>query len=201
MRTIGILALVAVLSVVFAFRSASYVVGDEVADFSLKNIDGKMLSMKDVAKAKGYILVFTCNHCPYSKLYEDRIIALDQKFAKKGYPVIAINPNDETKEPEDSFDEMVKRAKDKGFTFPYLRDDSQEIAKKFGATRTPHVFIVQKVKDKNILKYIGAIDNNAKEPEKVSEKFVEDAVTALLKNKEPKSAETKAVGCSIKWKE
>jgi peroxiredoxin len=201
MRTLSILALAAVFSVFFAFRGTSYKVGEEVADFSLKNIDGKMVAMKDMAKAKGYILVFTCNHCPYSKLYEDRIIALDQKFAKKGYPVIAINPNDESKEPEDSFDEMVKRAKDKGFTFPYLRDDSQEIAKKFGATRTPHVFIVQKVKDKNILKYMGAIDNNAKEPEKVSEKFVEDAVTALLKNKEPKSAETKAVGCGIKWKE
>ncbi|MBL0102932.1 MAG: thioredoxin family protein [Bacteroidetes bacterium] len=188
------------LSATMLCFTTGYQVGDEGRDFSLKNIDGKMLSMKDMKDAKGVILVFTCNHCPFSKAYEERIIALDKKYAPLGYPVIAINPNDKTREPEDSFENMQIRAKEKGFSFPYLYDETQEIAQSYGATRTPHVYVLKKEGAKFIVKYIGAIDDNSDEPEKVTAKYAENAVDALLANKAVATPETKAIGCGIKWK-
>lgn len=193
-------------SVLFLFLAAftpveSYKVGDVVADFKLKNIDGKMMSLADVPNAKGYIVVFTCNHCPFSVAYEDRIIALDKKYKPLGYPVVAINPNDVTKVPDDSYDNMIQRAKDKQFTFPYLHDETQEIAKAFGATRTPHVFILKRDNNRNTLKYIGAIDNNSDDASAVTSKFVEDAADALIAGKPVTATETKAIGCTIKWKQ
>jgi len=172
--------------------------GDVAPVFSLKNVDGKMVSLSDFKDAKGFILVFTCNSCPYAIAYEDRVNALDAKFKSKGYPVIAINPNDPALQPKDNFEAMVVRANEKKFTFPYLFDDGQKIYPQFGATRTPHVFIVQKVKDELIVRYVGAIDNNYKDAADVSEKYVEDAVEALLKKKDVKVPVTVAVGCSIK---
>lgn len=181
-------------------QPSAYKIGDKIDNFELKNVDGKMYSLNSRKDVKGHIIVFTCNHCPFSVAYEDRIIALDKKYSKLGYPVLAINPNDEVKVPEDSFDEMKKRAKSKKFTFPYLHDNTQEIAKKFGAARTPHVFIVKKENEDFILKYIGAIDNNSESAEKANVKYTENAMEALLNGKEPEPAETKAVGCTIKWK-
>ena len=180
--------------------AAGYKIGDSARDFSLKNVDGKMISMKDMKNAKGFIVVFTCNHCPYAKAYEKRIIELDKKYSSKNYPVIAINPNDVSVVPEDSYDNMIKNSKEKGFTFPYLYDQTQEIAVAYGATRTPHVFILQKENDKLIVKYIGAIDNNTDEPEKADIKYVENAVDALIDGKSVTTTETKAIGCGIKWK-
>lgn len=179
----------------------SYKVGDIVADFKLKNIDGKMMSLADVPNAKGYIVVFTCNHCPFSVAYEDRIIALDKKYKPLGYPVVAINPNDVVRVPDDSYDNMIQRAKDKQFTFPYLHDETQEVAKAFGATRTPHVFILKRDNNRNTLKYIGAIDNNSDDASAVTSKFVEDAADALIAGKTVTATETKAIGCTIKWKQ
>src|SRR5437764_553070 len=124
-----------------AAPDAGYKPGDKARDFKLKNVDGKMMSLADYKDAKGFIVTFTCNHCPFAKAYEDRIIALHTKYAAKGYPVVAINPNDKDREPDDSFDNMVIRAKDKKYPFAYLYDESQEIAKAYGATRTPHVYI------------------------------------------------------------
>lgn len=185
----------------FSFLQPSgYKIGDKIENFELKNVDGKMYSLNSRKDVKGYIIVFTCNHCPFSVAYEDRILALDKKYSKQGYPVLAINPNDEVKVPEDSYDEMKKRAKSKKFTFPYLHDNTQEIAKNFGATRTPHVFIVKKENEDFVLKYIGAIDNNSESAEKANVKYTENALDALLNNKEPEPAETKAIGCTIKWK-
>jgi peroxiredoxin len=178
----------------------SYQVGDKVANFSLKNIDGKMLSMESDASIDGYILIFTCNHCPYSVMYEDRIIALDKKFRPAGYPVIAINPNDPEQYPDDSFENMKIRAKEKGFTFPYLVDETQEIARAFGATRTPHVFLVERMDQDFILKYIGAIDDSPRDEEAIEIKYVEDAIAALQDGKDIETPFTKAIGCSIKWK-
>ena len=178
-----------------------YSVGDTASDFKLKNIDGKMVSLADYDEAKGFIVTFTCNHCPFSKLYEDRIIALHKEYASKGYPVVAINPNDAQKQPEDSFDKMIERAKDKGFPFKYLYDETQEIAKAFGASRTPHVFLLQKENKGLVVKYIGAIDDSPREPAEVSEKFVRSAIDQLLAGKEVKKTEAKAIGCTIKWKE
>ena len=178
-----------------------YAVNDEATDFSLKGTDDKMYSLAQFKDAKGFIVIFTCNHCPYAKAYEDRIIALDTKYKSLGYPVIAINPNDPAAQPEDSFDLMKQRAKEKGFTFPYLFDEGQKIYPQYGATKTPHVFILQKENGKNIVKYIGAIDDNHENANDVSEKYVENAIDALLANKEITTKETKAIGCSIKVKE
>ena len=183
-----------------SFTPAAYKVGDTVKDFSLKNIDGKMVSLGNYKDAKGFIVVFTCNHCPFAKAYESRIIALDKKYTSLGYPVIAINPNDPVAVPEDSYGEMISRAEKKGYSFPYLMDETQDVAHAFGATRTPHVFVLKKEGGKNILKYIGAIDNNSEEADKASEHYVEDAVNELLAGKSVTNTETKAIGCTIKWK-
>ena len=178
-----------------------YKVGDYATDFSLKNIDGKNVSLAQYKNAKGFIVVFTCNHCPYAKLYEDRIIELNNKYADKGYPVVAINPNDASQQPEDSFENMQKRAKEKGFTFPYLQDENQQITATYGATRTPQVYLLNKDKKGYRVEYIGAIDNNHKDASKADQKYVEDAVNQLMTGKKPKTSSTKAIGCTIKWKE
>lgn len=175
-----------------------YAIGDVATDFSLKNIDDKMISLSDYSNAKGYIVIFTCNHCPFSVAYEDRIIALDKKYKELGYPVIAINPNNPSSYPDDSFENMKVRAKEKGFTFPYLFDDGQKIYPQYGATKTPHVFLLQKTSKGNVVKYIGAIDDNYQNPEAVKTKYVENAVDALLAGKDVEVKTTKAIGCSIK---
>ncbi|WP_343611317.1 thioredoxin family protein [Chryseobacterium oranimense] len=177
-----------------------YEVGDEAADFKLKNIDGKMVSLSDFKTAKGFIVVFTCNHCPYAKKYEDRIVELDKTFKDQGYPVIAINPNDPAVQPEDGYSQMIERAKEKGFTFPYLVDEGQKVYPLYGATKTPHVFVLQKENGKNIVKYIGAIDNNYENPKDVSEYYVKDAVNALIKGDAISMTKTVAIGCTIKTK-
>jgi peroxiredoxin len=175
-------------------------VGKEAPAFSLKNIDGKTVSLDNFKSSKGTIVIFTCNHCPYSKMYEDRIVALDAKFKGQGYPVVAINPNDPTAYPEDSFDQMKKRAKKKGFTFPYLVDETQDIAKAYAATRTPHVYLLENAGGKFIVRYVGAIDDNAQDAGAVGTKFLEDAIAKLSAGQQPDPSQTKAVGCGIKWK-
>ena len=179
-------------------KDSGYQIGDVVSDFELKNVDGKMISLSDYNEAKGFIMTFTCNTCPFAIAYEDRIIALDKKYASKGYPVIAINPNNPLVQPGDSFKAMQQRAKEKGFTFPYLVDEGQKVYPKYGATKTPHMFILQKTKKGNVVKYIGAIDDNHQDASAVKTKYVENAVDALLKGEEIKQTETKAIGCSIK---
>lgn len=200
-KLVMILGLVALVSWNTDNTSADgYAIGDYVEDFKLKNIDGNMVSLSDYKGAKGFIVTFTCNTCPYSVMYEDRIIALHEKYAKKGYPVVAINSNDVTKKPGDSFDAMQERAKEKGFGFKYLYDESQEVATRFGATRTPHMFILKTDKKGYQLKYIGAVDDNARDAASVNEPFTAQAVDALLAGKAIEKTETKAIGCTIKWK-
>jgi peroxiredoxin len=191
--------LVLIISVT-ALYAGGYKVGDKAKDFNLKNVDGKMISMADYNDAKGFIVIFTCNHCPYSVAYEDRIIDIDKKYKSKGYPVIAVNPNDPEVNPADSYDKMIIRAEEKGFTFPYLFDEGQKVYPVYGATRTPHVYLLNKEKDDLVVKYIGAIDNNHTDASKVSEKYVENAIDALLAGKDPEVNFTKAIGCTIKVK-
>ncbi len=181
-------------------QAQGYKIGDAVSDFSLLNVDGKKVSLADYKEAKGFIVVFTCNHCPFSQAYESRIMELDNKYSRKGFPVIAINPNDAIAVPDDSYENMKRSASEKKYTFPYLVDETQEIAKQFGAIRTPHVFILKKEGDKNKVKYIGAIDNNTEDSQLADKKYVDAAVEALLSEKSPAIAETKAIGCTIKWK-
>lgn len=178
-----------------------YDIGDEATDFSLLNVDGNHVSLSDYTDSKGFIVIFSCNPCPYVIAYEDRMLALDKKYAPLGYPVIAINPNDPEVQPEDSFENMQKRAEEKGYTFPYLVDEGQKIYPQYGATRTPHVYVLQKEGTRNIVKYIGTIDNNYEDPEDVSERYVEDAVDALLEGREIEQTTTVAIGCTIKIKE
>ncbi len=174
-----------------------YKIGDKATDFKLKSVDGKMYGMADYKDAKGFIIVFTCNHCPFAKKYEDRINALAKKYKPQGYVLLAINPNDPSVEPDDSFELMKVRAKEKGFAFPYLFDEGQKIYPQYGATKTPHVFLL----DKNrIVKYIGAIDDNVDSANDVKEKYLENAIAALESGKTPSPETTKAIGCSIKAK-
>lgn len=174
-----------------------YHVGDTARDFKLKNVDGKMYSLSGIETAKGYIVVFTCNNCPYAVAYQDRLIELHNRYAPLGYPVVAINPNDKEVSPSDSFELMQKRAKEKSYPFAYLYDETQEIARTYGATRTPHVYLL----DQNrVVRYIGAIDDNHEEPEAVKEKYLENAINALRNSQDITVKETKAIGCTIKWK-
>lgn len=175
-------------------------IGDKAPDFRLKNVDGKMVSLADYPQVKGFIVIFSCNHCPFVKAYEDRIIDLHKKYAPKGFPVVAINSNDPEVVPEDSFDKMVERAQQKNFPFAYLFDEGQKVYPLYGAARTPHVFVLSKKANELFVEYIGTIDDNYKDASAVKEKYVENAVDALLSGKKPAVTETKAVGCSIKVK-
>lgn len=190
-------AIIALLALVSA-TSNGYEVGDLVKDFQLKNVDGKMVSLSDYQNAKGVIVIFDCNTCPYSKAYNDRIIALHKKFAPKGFPILTINANDGK---GDSFREMVARARQKSYDFPYLDDDTQQVAKAFGATNTPHVFVLQRNGSDFRVAYIGAIDNNSRDAAKADKKYVEEAVRALLAGEPVKTEKTKAIGCGIRWKD
>lgn len=203
MKTFKIIVILMVVATISAFtihNSQGYKVGDVASDFKLKNVDGTMVSLADYKEAKGFIVVFTCNMCPYSVANEDRIIALDKKYKEKGFPVIAINPNDPEVSKGDSFEGMKVRAKEKGFTFPYLFDEGQKVYPMYGATKTPHVYILNKQDDKLVVEYIGAIDDSSRNENNVKERFVEDAVNALLKGEKPSKTDTRAIGCSIKDK-
>lgn len=178
-----------------------YEVGDTVSDFKLKNVDGKLVSLSDYKDSKGVIVIFDCNTCPYSKAYNDRIIALHKSFAPTGFPVVTINSNDGEQSPGDAFDKMVAKAKRKNYDFPYLLDDTQRIARAFGATNTPHVFLLERKGNLFVIAYIGAIDNNARNGAQADKKYVEEAVNALLAGKPVALKKTKAVGCGIKWKD
>lgn len=175
-----------------------YKPGDFAIDFKLKNIDGNMMSLSDMPDAKGYIVIFTCNTCPVSVANEDRIIQLDKKFKSKGYPVIAINPNNPEVQPGDSFEKMIERANEKGFTFPYLLDEGQKVYPVYGAVATPHTYLLNKEGNKLKVVYTGAIDNNSRDASAADQHFLEDAVNALLTGTAPEVTSTRAIGCSIK---
>lgn len=168
-----------------------------VSDFSLKNVDGSWVSLKDYPKAKGFIIVFTCNHCPFAKLYPPRFNQLNAKYKPLGVPLIAISSTDTNAYEEDGYLEMVKKAKAEKFNFPYLFDGLQELAKTYQAQKTPHAYVIWKVNSEWVVKYDGAIDDNGAEPQKVTVPFVANAVDQLLKGREVKRKETKSIGCQI----
>lgn len=177
-----------------------YQIGDIASDFDLKNVDGKNVSLSSYNNAKGYIIVFTCNTCPVSKIYQDRVEELNKIYAVKGYPVIAINTNDPVASPGDSYVKMQERAKEKNFSYAYLEDPDHTFTKKYGALKTPHVFVLQKATQGNEVAYIGAIDNDQEDVNKSKITFVQNAVDALLRGEKPAVNSTKAFGCTIKWK-
>lgn len=192
--------LVCVAMLAFSPAKSGYEVGDTVSDFKLRNIDGKMVSLADYSSAKGFIIAFDCNTCPMSKAYNERIKALNAKYAPKGYPLLAINPNSPDLSSGESFEEMVKYAKKKDYEFPYLYDESQETVRSFGPTNTPHMFVIQKSGNEYKVAYIGAIDDNARNGEKAENRFVEAAVDALLAGKAVAKPKTRAIGCGVKIK-
>ncbi|MEM7373984.1 MAG: thioredoxin family protein [Bacteroidota bacterium] len=169
--------------------------------FSLRNVDQKFLSLDDFPQAQGFIIVFTCNHCPYAIAYEDRLKELDEEFTPQGYPLIAINPNDPAQYPQDSFENMQIRARDKGFGFPYVFDETQEIATTYGAQRTPHVFVLLKGSDGLKKVYEGAIDDNYQSAHLVQKAYLAEFMRALIQTGEATPMKTMPVGCTIKWKQ
>jgi peroxiredoxin len=196
-----VLFLVCAALLAFTPAKNGYDVGDTASDFKLKNVDGKMISLSDYPSAKGFIIAFDCNTCPMSKQYNARIKALNDKYAPKGFPLIAINPNSPELSTGESFDEMVKYAKKKGYDFPYLYDESQETVRAFGATNTPHMFVLTKEGSAYRVAYMGAIDDNARSAEKAERRYVEDAVDALLAGKPVETKRTRAIGCGVKLKD
>lgn len=184
----------------FMLVNAGLKPGDNAVEFSLKNVDGTSVSLSDYADQKGMILVFTCNPCPFSKAYEQRIISLHLSYADQGFPVVAINPNDVEISPDDTMDKMKARAEEQDYPFPYLKDESQEVYKAYGASKTPHIFLLQNKGGKFKVAYIGAIDDNAMDAAEVTSKYVEKAIAALISGSNPDPATTKAIGCTIKTK-
>lgn len=175
-------------------------IGEKAPAFSLKGVDGKTVSLSDYNNEKGVILIFTCNTCPYAIAYQDRIIALHNEFAPKGYPVVAINPNDPGQSKGDSFEEMKVRAKEKSFLYPYLFDEQQVVSPAYGASRTPEVFVLKKTGNDFVVAYTGTIDDNSNDESAVEEKYVVGAINALLAGNTPDPTTTKAIGCGIKLK-
>ena len=172
-----------------------YAIGDTVEDFKLQNIDESWIELSEFMGEGGAVVVFTCNTCPYAQLYEDRLIKLNNDFSGQGFPVLAINPNDPKMKPGDSFEAMKKRSADKGFTFPYVFDAEQTVFPKFGATRTPHAFVI----DRDMkLRYIGGIDDNPQNAAEVEVNYIESAIAAIKAGNDPDPLTTKAIGCGIK---
>jgi thiol-disulfide isomerase/thioredoxin len=177
-----------------------YKAGDIAADFQLKNVRGEMVSLLKINDAKGFIVTFWCNTCPVVKKYEARLINLHKEFSDKGFPVIAINSNDMQVSPGDSYAEMQKKAMNMAYKFEYLYDESQDVARTFGATNTPHVYLLVKKDGMLVVQYVGAIDNNSDDASAADKHYLRDAVNSLLKGEQIAVKGTRAVGCSLKWK-
>lgn len=181
-------------------QSKTLKAGETAPDFKLKNVDNKDVSFESYPNAKGFIVVFTCNTCPYAKAYEQRIIDLDKKFKPEGYPVIAINPNDPEASKADTFDKMQDLAKEKKYAFPYLFDQGQVVTDQYGAKHTPHLFVVSKTAKGTVVEYTGAIDNDPEGTKTEKTKYVEDVISSLKNNQKPAITETKEIGCTVKRK-
>lgn len=171
-----------------------------IKDFKLRNVDGKIVSLANYPAAKGFIIVFTCNHCPFAKRYPDRMNQLNKRYKSKGVPLLAISSADTTAYDEDAYPEMVKRAREGKYSFPYLYDPLQTVARDFAASKTPHAFVIWKQHDHWTINYDGGIDDNGAEPAKVRHRYVEDAVEALLAGREVTIKQTRSVGCSIHYR-
>lgn len=205
MKTLKLLIGLTSLLVVSAFAFAGfgdfangYDLGDAVSDFKLQDVSSKQVSLSDFPDAKGIIVVFTCNTCPFALANEARILALDQKYKSKGFPVLAINPNSPELKAGEDFEAMQARAAAQGYTFPYLYDADHTVYSEFGATKTPHIYILNKEDGELRVRYIGALDDSVRDAATVTKRFVEQAVEALLNAEAVEPAITKAIGCSIK---
>jgi len=195
-RNFGLLILAALL----AGPAAALTLGTAIPEATVKmhNVDGRELSIADVKGTQGTLVIFTCNHCPWAKAWEERIVSLGNASQKRGIGVIAINANDPSEHKEDAFDEMVTRAKARDFQFPYVVDSGSKVARAFGAERTPEAYVFDA---DGKLVYHGTIDDNAEDPSSVKQHFLGDALDAVATGKPVETKETKALGCSIKFYE
>ena len=191
----------ALCAIVILLSSFSGATDKAVGDFSLKNVDGKYVALKDYPSAKGFIIVFTCNHCPFAKLYPPRLNELNKKYKASGVPLIAISSTDTIVFEEDTYPKMIAKARQEKFNFPYLFDEAQQVAKAFNAQKTPHAFVVWKENGKYVIKYSGAIDDNGAQPRQVKHKYIAEAVDALLNGKDVATKETKSIGCQIHFRQ
>ena len=182
-----------------AFAGGALPIGATIpmADVKMKNVDGKELDLAEVKKPAGTLVVFTCNHCPFAKMWESRLVELGNTYAAKGIGVVAINANDPKVAADDSFDVMQQRAKERGMQFPYVVDATSNLARAFGATKTPEAFLFDK---EGKLVYHGAIDDNGQEPSKVENAYLKLALEAVLNGAEVPVKETKSIGCGIKFR-
>ncbi len=174
-------------------------IGQKAPNFALPGVDGQTHTLEDLlANHRAVAVIFSCNHCPYVRAWEDRMVAIQRDYADRGVALVAINANDATRYPEDDFPHMQERARQKGFNFLYLRDESQEVARAYGATHTPHVFLLD---SEGVLRYRGAIDDNYEDPAAVRQPYLRQALDALLEGAAVPVPTTEAVGCTIKWKQ
>lgn len=171
--------------------------GAKAPDFSLPGIDGKPYSLASFKGKPIVVVFFTCNHCPYVQAWESRFVEVQRDYASKGVQLVGINSNDETKYPEDDFAHMKERAKDHGYNFPYLRDESQTVAEAWGPVATPDFYVLDKDR---VIRYRGRLDDNHKDANAVTLRYLRDALDDLLAGKAPRVALTPPFGCSIKWK-
>ena len=198
--SILIISLLAMLSLGFNnIEPNKSMLGKQINNFNLKNIDGKFVSLNEYKKAKGFVIMFTCNHCPFAKLYSSRMNQLNKKYAALDIPMLAINSMDSLLYEEETFDEMRLKAKTDKFNFPYLFDETQAVGKQFNAEHTPQIFVIWKVNEKWIVKYSGAFDDDGKHPEK-AKPYVANAIDDLLANKPVRNPETQSFGCRIYYR-
>jgi peroxiredoxin len=174
--------------------------GQTINDFQLLSTSGTNFKLSDNANAKGYIVVFTSNNCPFAKLYPERLKALNKKYEPLGIPLVCIRSTDTTVMDEDVYEKMIELTKREQFNFPYLVDGDQEVAAQFHADKTPHAFVIWKENEQWVVKYSGAIDDNGAEEKKVKHRYVAEAVDALLGGKEVAIKKTASVGCGIHYR-
>ena len=193
MKKVFLFLLVALLS--------SFVIPDMkvVHNFSLKNVDGKIVSLSDYPEAKGFIIVFTCNHCPFAKLYSQRFNDLNAKYRSLGVPLIAVNSMDTLVYEEESFELMREKSDRDHFNFPYLLDAAQSVGKDFGASYTPQAFVIWKENNEWVIRYNGAMDDNGEHPE-LAKSFVDATLQELLQGKPVSVTEAKSIGCRIHYR-
>ena len=173
-------------------------IGHKGPDFTLPGVDGQDYTLADlIANNKTVAVMFSCNHCPYVRAWEDRMVSIQRDYKDKGFVLAAINSNDTVKYPDDDFDSMKQRAEQEGFNFLYLHDESQAVAHAYGGTHTPHVFLLD---GEGVLQFRGAIDDNHDDPGAVQQHYLRDALDAILAKKAPATTATDAKGCTIKWK-
>lgn len=172
-------------------------IGDRATPFTLPGVDGKTHSLQDYLTGGVAAVIFSCNHCPYVRAWEDRMVAIQRDYGDRGAQLLVINSNDDVKYPEDGFEKMKERAAEKRFNFPYLRDETQEVATAYGAQRTPEVFLFDR---EGVLRYHGAIDDNYQDPAAVTRHYLREALDAVLEGRDPPVSDTPPVGCSVKWK-